>query len=70
MLDSGASSHITFQKELFKNYVIENLGKIYHGNEQSCEIVGKYEVKIKLNVCVRELKKVKHIPDLRKTYSL
>ncbi|CAA0830927.1 Unknown protein, partial [Striga hermonthica] len=36
VLDSGASFHATSQKELFKNYVLGNLGKVYLGNEQSC----------------------------------
>ena len=66
MLDSGASFHATSQKEFFKNYVSGNLGKVYLGNEQSCEIVGKGEVKIKLNGSVWELKNVRHIPDLTK----
>lgn len=66
VLDSGASFHATSQKEFFKNYVSGNLGKVYLGNEQSCEIVGKIEVKIKLNGSVWELKNVRHIPDLTK----
>ncbi|WVZ18367.1 hypothetical protein V8G54_005689 [Vigna mungo] len=46
VLDSGASFHVTSQKEFFENYVPGNLGKVYLGkvylgNEQSCEIAGK-----------------------------
>lgn len=66
VLDSGASFHATSQKEFFKNYVPGNLGKVYLGNEQSCKVVGKGEVKIKLNGSVWELKNVRHIPDLTK----
>ncbi|WVY93468.1 hypothetical protein V8G54_032556 [Vigna mungo] len=66
VLDSGASFHATSQKELFENYVPGNLGKVYLGNEQSCEIIGKGMVKIKLNGSVWELKNVRHIPDLTK----
>nr|KYP40338.1 Retrovirus-related Pol polyprotein from transposon TNT 1-94 [Cajanus cajan] len=66
VIDSGASFHATSQKELFENYVSGNLGKVYLGNEQSCEIVGKGVVKIKLNGSVWELKNVRHIPDLTK----
>jgi hypothetical protein len=33
--------HATSQKDLFENYVPGNLGKVYLGNEQSCDIVGK-----------------------------
>jgi hypothetical protein len=66
VLDSGASFHATSQKELIENYVPGNLGKVYLGNEQSCEIVGKGVVKIMLNGSVWELKNVRHIPDLTK----
>ncbi|WVZ05968.1 hypothetical protein V8G54_019314 [Vigna mungo] len=66
VLDSGASFHATSQKELFENYVPGNLGKVYLGNEQSCEIIGKGMVKIKLNGSVWELKNVRHIPNLTK----
>ena len=66
VLDSRASFHATFQKEFFRNYVPGDLGKVYLGNEQSCKIVGKGEVKIKLNGSVWELRNVRHIPDLTK----
>ncbi|KAK2366240.1 putative mitochondrial protein [Trifolium repens] len=66
VLDSEASFHATSKKDLFENYVPGNLGKVYLGNEQSCEIVGKGVVKIKLNGSVWELKNVRHIPDLTK----
>lgn len=66
MLDSGASFHATSQKEFFDKYVPGNLGKVDLGNEQSCDIVGKDVVKIKLNGSVWELQNVIHIPDLRK----
>ncbi|WVZ16676.1 hypothetical protein V8G54_009658 [Vigna mungo] len=66
LLDSEASFHATLQKEFFENYVSRNLGKVYLGNEQSCEIAGKGVMKIKLNGSVWELKNVRHIPDLTK----
>ena len=66
VLDSGASFHATSQREFFENYVPGNLGKVYLGNNQSCEIVGKGVVKVKLNGSVWELKNVRHIPDLTK----
>jgi hypothetical protein len=66
VLDSGASFHATSQKKVFENYVPGNLGKVYLGNEQSCEIVGKGEVRINLSGSVWELKNVRHIPDLTK----
>ena len=66
VLDSGASFHATSQKELFERYVLGNLGKVYLGDDQSCAIVGKGVVKVKLNGSVCKLKDVRHIPDLRK----
>ena len=65
MLDSKASFHATSQKEFFEKYVFGNLGKVYLGDDQPCDIVGKGSVKIKLNASVWELKDVRHIPDLR-----
>ena len=70
MLDSGAFFHATLQREFFENYVPDNLGKAYLGNEQSCDIVGKGMVKIKLDKSVWELNNVRHILDLRKNLIL
>jgi len=66
VLDYGASFHATSHKEFFENYVPVNLGKVYLGNKQSCEIMGKGAMKIKLNGFVWELKIVRHIPNLMK----
>ncbi|KAK4485212.1 hypothetical protein RD792_007839 [Penstemon davidsonii] len=66
VLDSGASFHATSQKRLFGEYVSGNLGKVYLGDDQPCDIVGKGTVKIKLNGSEWKLKDVRHIPDLRK----
>ncbi|KAL3830794.1 hypothetical protein ACJIZ3_019596 [Penstemon smallii] len=66
VLDSGASFHATSQKRLFGEYVSGNLSKVYLGDDQPCDIVGKGTVKIKLNGSEWKLKDVRHIPDLRK----
>ena len=66
MLDSGASFHATSQKEFFERYIPENLEKVYLGDDQPCDIIGKGVVKIKLNGSVWELKDARHIPNLRK----
>lgn len=66
VLDSGASFHATSQKEFFEKYVPGKFGKVYLGNDQPCDIIGKGVVKIKLNGSVWELKNVRHIPDLTK----
>ncbi|XP_068658201.1 aluminum-activated malate transporter 8-like [Aristolochia californica] len=70
VLDSGASFHATSQKELFEKYVSKNLGKVYLGDDQPCDIVGKGVVKIQLNGSVWELKNVRHIPNMRKNLIL
>ena len=69
MLDSGASFHATSQKEFFERYIPENLRKVYLGDDQPCDIIGKGVVKIKLIGSIWELNDVRHIPDLRKTLS-
>ena len=66
VLDSGASFHATSQKELFEKYVPNDHGKLYLGDNQPCNIVGKGVVKIKLSGSTWELKDVRHIPDLKK----
>uniref|UniRef100_A0A803L6Q2 CCHC-type domain-containing protein n=1 Tax=Chenopodium quinoa TaxID=63459 RepID=A0A803L6Q2_CHEQI len=66
VLDSGASFHATSNKNFFEKYVHRNLGQVYLGDDQLCDIVGQGNVKIKLNGSAWELKDVKHVPDLRK----
>uniref|UniRef100_A0A803LV23 Retrovirus-related Pol polyprotein from transposon TNT 1-94-like beta-barrel domain-containing protein n=1 Tax=Chenopodium quinoa TaxID=63459 RepID=A0A803LV23_CHEQI len=66
VLDSGASFHATSNKNFFGKYVHRNLGQVYLGDDQPCDIVGQGNVKIKLNGSAWELKDVKHVPDLRK----
>jgi hypothetical protein len=66
VLDSGASFHATSSSELFTSYTLGNLGKVYLGDDQPCDVIGKGEVQIKLNGSVWKLKDVRHIPVLRK----
>ena len=70
MLDSGALFHATLQRDFFENYVPDNLGKAYLGNEQSCDIVGKCVVKIKLSRSIWELKSIIHISYMKKKLNL
>ncbi|KAK0593076.1 hypothetical protein LWI29_030396 [Acer saccharum] len=62
----GAVFHATPHRELFENYVSENLGKVYLGDDQACNITGKGDVKIQLKGSVWKLNNVRHIPHLRK----
>ena len=48
VLDSGASFHATPHRELSENYVSGNLGKVYLGDDQACNITRKGDVKIQL----------------------
>ncbi|XP_022889192.1 uncharacterized protein LOC111404645 [Olea europaea var. sylvestris] len=66
VIDSGASFHATSNRELFTSYEPRNLGKVYLGDDQPCDVVGKGEIQIKLNGSVWKLKDVRHIPNLRK----
>ena len=66
MLDSGASFHTTSQKKIFERYILENLGRVYLGDDQLWDIIGKGVVKIKVNGSMWEMNDVRHIPDLRK----
>ena len=66
VLDSGLKFHATSTKYFFEKYVHRNLGQVYLGDDQPCDIVGKGNIKIKLNGSTWELKDVEHVPDLRK----
>ncbi|KAK0578941.1 hypothetical protein LWI29_018731 [Acer saccharum] len=66
VLDSGASFHATSHRDLFENYISKNLGKVYLGDNQACDITGKGDVKIHLNGSVWKLDNVRHVSDLRK----
>ena len=66
ILDSGASFHATSDRKLFENYISGNLGKVYLGDDQACDITGKGDVKVKLNGSVWKLENVRHIPCLKK----
>ena len=39
----------TLSIELLKNYLSSNLGKMYLSDNQTCDVIGKGEVHIKLN---------------------
>ncbi len=66
VLDSGASFHATSHMDLFENYISRNFSKVYLGDDQACDIIGKGDVKIQLNGSIWKLDNVRHVPDLRK----
>ena len=66
LLYSGVLFYATSSKKQFENYIFENLGKVYLGDDQACDMIGKSEVKIQLNESIWNLDKVKHAPNWRK----
>ena len=66
-IDSGASFHCTPQREAFSDYSEGQFGKAVVGNGQSCPIVGKGTVKIKIpGRGYLKLYETQHIPDISK----
>lgn len=66
MLDLGASFHATPCKEYFKNLHTGDFGKIFLGNNKSCDVIGKGDVLIKLtNRDNWLLLDVRYIPQLK-----
>ena len=67
VVDSGASFHATGNKDLLQNFVGGDLGKVYLGDDASCNIIGKGDVKINLvSGTVLQLKDVRLVPDLKR----
>lgn len=66
VLNSGASFHVTSNKEVFENNVSGNMGNMYLDNDQACDVIGQGAIHIKLNRYVWKLKNVRHAPSLRK----
>jgi hypothetical protein len=67
VLDSGDSFHSTPHRKHFLDYVQGDFGQVHLGDDASCKIVGIRKVKIKQrNGNQWLLKKVRHVPDLRK----
>jgi hypothetical protein len=67
VVDSGASFHATPHKKYFQDYVQGNFGQVYFSDDEPCQIVGMSKVQItQKNGNQWLLKKVRHIPDLRR----
>ena len=65
VVDSGASFHATPHINYFQDYVQGDFGQVYLGDDKPCRIVGKGNVKMKLqNGNHWLLKEVRHVPDL------
>ena len=66
VIDSGASFHATFNREVLQNYVVRDFGKVYLGDDEPCNIVGKGDVEIKTQGFKWCLKDVRHVSKLKR----
>ena len=48
IIDSGASFLATSNREVLQNYVASDFEKVYLGDDEPCNIVGKDNVEIKI----------------------
>ena len=66
-MDSGASFHTTPHREIIQNYVTSDFSKVYLVDGSALDVVGMGDIWIFLpNGSVWLLKKVRHIPNLRR----
>ena len=49
VIDSDASFHTTSRLDIFQNYVKGELEKVYLGDDEACDIVGKGDVMVSLS---------------------
>lgn len=66
MIDSGASFHATANREVLRNYVAGDFGKVYLGGDKPCSIVGRGDVQIATQGYTWCLKDVRHVPNLKR----
>ena len=65
IVDSRALFHATPRMDVLQNYVQGNFGKVYLGDDEACNIVGKGDVQIiQTNGTMLILKDVRHVPSL------
>lgn len=68
MIDSGCTSHMTFDISLFVSYKKVPFAEVELGNSECARVAGMGDVIISVNVegriCKRKLKDVLHVPDL------
>ncbi|KAF7121453.1 hypothetical protein RHSIM_Rhsim13G0116100 [Rhododendron simsii] len=66
VIDSGASFHVTSQRDFFASYTHGDFGHVRMGNEGVSKIVGMGDVCLETNTgCKLLLKDVRHVPDIR-----
>jgi hypothetical protein len=66
VIDSGASTHVTSQRDLFTSYTAGDFGIVKMGNNAVAKVVGIGDVCLEMtNGMKLVLRDVKHIPDIR-----
>ncbi|KAF7113203.1 hypothetical protein RHSIM_RhsimUnG0150200 [Rhododendron simsii] len=66
VIDSGASFHVTSQRNFFASYTHGDFGHVRMGNEGVSKIVAMGDVCLETNTsCKLLLKDVRHVPDIR-----
>ncbi|KAF7129225.1 hypothetical protein RHSIM_Rhsim10G0050800 [Rhododendron simsii] len=66
VIDSGASFHVTSQRDFFASYTHGDFGHVRMGNEGVSKIVGMGDVCLETNTgCKLLLKDVRHVPNIR-----
>ena len=66
VIDTGASLHVTSQKEFFTSYTSGDFGVLKMGNDGSVKVVGKGDVGLVTNNGTKlTLRDVRHAPDIR-----
>lgn len=66
VIDTGASYHLTANKDYFTSYTSGNLGFVRMGNNGSSKIIGIGDVCLETNTgCKLTLHDVRHVPDIR-----
>ena len=66
-MDSGASWHMTSNRNWFYSYELVSSGFVFMGNDHALEVAGIGTVKIKMHDgIVRTIQGVRHVKDLKK----
>ena len=66
VIDIGATTHATSQRDLFSTYTRGNYGSVKMGNDAMAQVVGIGDIYLDTSLGTRlVLKDIKHVPDIR-----
>ena len=67
VIDSGASFHTTFRRDIFQSYVKGELEKVYLGGDEPYDIVEKDDMMVSLLIGLTlKLRNIRHVLKLKK----